>query len=215
MSRTLLSLFTLLVLLPSAGLAQTPAPPRWDVSVLAGGVAARPAGHDVGYHDDWYFRGRYAIGVGHYWNEHLKTEVDYSTAGEGSLYRQDFSRVDSQGYPYSYQSFHRLEQASARIVWQFGDNAWVHPYVSAGVVGDRERQRIHVPAQYQFVDGHPSILLPERDTSPTSAYRIGATAGAGAKVYLSPRAFFNGGFVGTWSQPASTLNLFAGFGLDF
>jgi hypothetical protein len=121
-------------------------------------------------------------------------------------------------YPYYGQSFNRLEQVSARMVWQFGDNAWVHPYVSGGIVGDRERQRAYFPAQYQYPSSRPTervLLVPETQSGPTIEYRLGVTAGAGAKFYMSRNAFFNTGVIATYSKPAATVSVLAGFGIDF
>ncbi len=122
-------------------------------------------------------------------------------------------------YPYSVESFHRLEQVSARMVWQFGTNRWA-PSVRQrrACVGDRERRRIHIPAQYQYVSGRgsePIVRVDGLDSEPTSEYRVGVTAGAGVKVYMSPSAFFNIGAIGSYSKPAATLSFLAGFGLDF
>jgi len=193
-------------------------PKKWDVSGSAALFEARPGENETVYQDNWYFHGRYAVAIGHYWTEHLKTEVEYAQSGEGSTYLQDFKSIDGLVYPYSVQTFHRLEQASVRMVWQFGENAWVHPYVSGGLVGDRERQRFHIPEQYQYASGRANnrvLVVRDLNSGPTWEYRLGITAGAGAKIYMSRNAYFNTGFVGTWSQPAATASLFAGFGIDF
>lgn len=195
------------------------APKHWDVSATAALFEAKPGENDTLYQDNWYFQGRYAAAIGYYWTEHLKTEVEYATSGEGSIFFQDFRRLpaDPSVYPIAVESFHRLEQGSVRMVWQFGENAWVHPYVSGGFVGDRERERVHIPAQFQPNPrtNQPVLVVHEFNNGPTWEYRLGVTAGAGAKFYMSRNAFFNTGFIGTWSQPAATLSAFAGFGIDF
>jgi len=178
-----------------------------------------PPGDATQDRDHWYFEGRYSAAIAHYWSENL-TEVEYATSGEGSTYRQEFRTVpgNAPNYPYSAESFLRLEQVSAGMVWQFGTNRWVHPYVSGGFVGDRERRRIHIPEQYHYVSGRsgePVVRVREIDSEPTCEYRITATAGAGVKVYMSPNAFFNMGAVGSNSRPAATLSFLAGFGVDF
>ena len=196
-------------------------PKKWDVAVSAALFEANPNVEGARYDDEWYFHGRYAVTVGHYWTEHLKTEVEYATSGEGTNFHQEYKSLPGipAPYPYYFESFHRLEQASVRMVWQFGENSWVHPYVSGGLVGDRERQRVHIPVQYQYPGGgsvpNRVLVVDELQSGPTREYRLGATAGAGAKFYMSRNAFFNTGFIGTWSQPAATVSLFAGFGIDF
>ena len=212
-------IFVVLLGIGSSAAAQTTSEPkRWDVSGSAALFEARPGQNDTLYQDNWYFHGRYAVTVGHYWTQHLKTEVEYAQSGEGSIFLQDFKRIDGLVYPYSIESLHRLEQGSVRMVWQFGENTWVHPYVSAGITGDRERQRVHTDEQYQYASGRPNNrLLVVRDSTsgPTWEYGISSTAAAGAKFYMSRNAFLNTGVVGTWSKPAATVSLFAGFGIDF
>ena len=219
--RTFTSIFIVLLGVCRPAEAQQPIDPKqWEVAGSAALFYATPGDNDTQYHDEWYFEGRYAVAIAHYWTENLKTEVEYATSGEGSTYRQEFRTIPGNppNYPYSVESFHRLEQVSARMVWQFGTNRWAHPYVSGGFVGDRERRRIHVPEQYQYVrgrSGDPVARVHEINSEPTCEYRIGVTAGAGVKAYLSPNAFFNLGAVGSYSRPAATLSFLAGFGVDF
>jgi opacity protein-like surface antigen len=211
-----------IVLLPFGGgraHAQSAAP-KWDVAATAAWLAAKPHEDDERYGNDWYSDARYGVSIGRYWSENLKTEVEYATSGEGSTYRQEFRTVPGNPapFPISVESLHRLEQASVRMVWQFGKNQWVHPYISGGVLGDRERQRVYIPEQYQYVNGRindPVVLVPAVKSEPAIEYRVGLTAGAGAKVYMSPNAFFNAGVIGTYSKPAGTISFLAGFGIDF
>ena len=208
--RTFTPLFIVLLAVCGPAEAQQPVDPKkWEAAGSAALFYAAP-GDNTRYRDHWYFEGRYAAAIAHYWTENLKTEVEYAASGEGWTYRQN--------YLYSVESFHRLEQVSARMVWQFGTNRWAHPYVSGGFVGDRERRRIHIPEQYQYVSGRsgdPIVRVQEINSAPTCEYRIGVTAGAGVKVYMSPNAFFNTGAVGSYSRPAATLSFLAGFGVDF
>ena len=219
--RTFTSIFILWLGVCRSVHAQPPVDPKkWEVAGSAALFYATPGDDDNTYGDNWYFARRYAATIAHYWTENLKTEVEYATSGEGSIYRQEFRSLPGNppNYPYSVESFHRLEQASVRMVWQFGKNRWVHPYVSGGLIGDRERRRIHAPQQYQYVSGRsgePIVLVPAIDSQPAWDYRIGVTAGTGAKLYISPNAFFNVGAVGSYSRPAATLSFLAGFGIDF
>jgi opacity protein-like surface antigen len=192
--------------------------PRWDVAGSASLFWAKPGASDTLYQDDWYFNGRYAAAIGQYWTEHLKTEVEYAASGESSTFSQGFRNVAgvAGSFPVPIETLHRLEQGSVRMLWQFGSNAWVHPYVSGGLVVERERKRIHVPPQFQFTSGRePVLIVPESTSDPAFEYRLGFTAGAGAKVYMTENAFFNTGIVGTFSNPVRTFSLHAGFGIDF
>jgi hypothetical protein len=193
---------------------------RWDVAGTAAFVNAKPGETNDAYQDEWYFQDRYGIAVGRYWTEQLKSELEYSISGEGSIYTQAFTTLPAgQGaYPYSIQRFHRLEQAALRVVWRFGHNSWVHPYVSGGIVGDRERQRTFTPRQYQYPSSRATegvIVVPQSRSATMTAYRFGFTAGGGAKIYMSARSFFTTGVIVTWSAPAATVALLGGLGIDF
>ena len=218
--RTFTSVFIALLAIYRPAEAQPSVDPnKWEVAGSAALFYATPGPNETRYRDQWYFEGRYSAAIARYWTENLKTEIEYATSGEGWTYRQEFRTVPGNppNFPYGVESFHRLEQASMRMVWQFGTNRWVHPYVSGGFVGDRERRRIHIPEQYQYVSGRgePIVRVDEFDSEPTLEYRIGVTAGAGVKAYMSPNTFFNIGAVGSYSRPAATLSFLAGFGIDF
>ena len=103
------------------------------------------------------------------------------------------------------------------MVWQFRDNAWVHPFLSAGVVLDAERLRSHVPLQYQPTGraGDFVAVRTELNARKRTELRGGVTVGGGAKFYMSPNAFFNTGVIVTYSRPTATISLTTGFGIDF
>lgn len=99
-------------LLIGVGTAQAQTrPPKWEASGSVGLLQARPADASTQSHDDWYGEVRYALGAGRYWTEHLKTEVEFAAGPEGSTY--EFLHANS------FESLHRLDQLSARMVWQF------------------------------------------------------------------------------------------------
>jgi hypothetical protein len=208
-----------MVALPEARQSEPPSPPRtWDAAVTVAAAEARSDQRDTRYWDNWYFQDRYALMLGRYWTEHLKTELEYARSGEGSTYFQEFVRLpgSENTVPISGERFHRLEQLALRVTWQFGHNTWMHPYVSAGVVGDRERRRAHLPAQYAYPIGRERVpIAGESSNGPTWQYRIGVTADAGAKFYVSRHSFIKAGVNWTFSNPAQTFNLFAGVGIDF
>jgi hypothetical protein len=203
--------------------AEAQSVPKWDVGATAGLVEARPAAPDSPYDNDWYFEGRYAVSVGRFWTDHLKTEIEFATTGEGSRYAQRFANIPGvpPNYPYGVQEYYRLHQTSARIVWQFFDNAWVHPYVFGGVAHEAERQRVRVHEQFYYAGNDPRnpinrfVIAPAADVGPDVAHRAAAIAGAGAKIYMSPSAYINTGFVVSHAKPARNVSFIAGFGVDF
>lgn len=217
-----IALVFVLLAIPGWAEAQSlAAPPRWDLGLSAGFFEARPGtGERDGYRDDWYGEDRYAASLGYYWTNHFKTEFEFAHTGEGSRHEQAVMTLpNGQVFYYATENYHRVQQCAARAVWQFLDNQWVAPYVSAGVVVDMDRQRQHAPPQYQWpVDprtGQPRVVRAGINSERTTEYRGGATIGAGTKFYLSPNAYINTGAVWTYAKPATSISFIAGFGFDF
>lgn len=222
MSRILLLLFALVAFTPSRGLAQTSAAPEWDAGASVGLFQSFPGSQQTGYSQDWYFEGRYAASIGRYWTEHLKTEFELASTGEGHRYAQRFA--NAPGVPPSYtfpvDEFFQLNQVSGRVVWQFFENSWVHPYVLGGVSYDIERQREQLPQPFYYPNAPrpnepPVPIAPAEGRGTRTVNRVGAIAGVGAKFYMSPRAFFNAAFLTTHTRPTHTVSLVGGFGIDF
>jgi len=208
--------FLLALAAPSA--AQAPsAGPRWDTSLNAGVIEAKPDQVNEPYYDSWYAQGRYSGSVGYYFTKHLKAEFEHAWSGEGSRLLLQYQRLGGAPYPYQVEQLFQLQQSTLRVVWQFRDNAWVHPYVSAGAVLDIEHQRVHVPTVYQQGSRGDLVLVHNEMTSDRGyELRPGFSIGGGAKFYVNGRAFVNTGVLATHSSPAgSTVSFIAGFGIDF
>ena len=58
-------------------------------------------------------------------------------------------------------------------------------------------------------------LVPQHTEGPVTVHRVGAMVGAGAKLYLSPRAFANTAVLVTHAKPMKTVSVLLGFGIDF
>ena len=192
---------------------------KWDAAVTVAAAEVKPGQNDTLYWDNWFFQGRYAVQIGGYWTEHLKTEVEYAKFGEGSIMIQDFKRFPGSPYvyPYAYESLHQLDQLQLRMTYQFGENSWVHPYVSAGVFGARDNKGFHTEQQFLSPTGRAQdrVMVVDNETSRGRYdFDLGFTGAAGAKMYLSRNAFVNAGFNGTFGQQ-KTMNMFAGVGIDF
>lgn len=221
MSFTLL-LFTLIAL-AAAGPAearQQPDIPCWDVAASIGVLSANPEPTEP-FAGDWYTEGRYALTVGRDWTEHLKTELEFATSTEGDRYSVRNANVPGvpQYFPISSRDHFQLNQVSGRLAWQFLDNTWVHPYVFGGVIVDIERRKTYTPEQIYHPDPRSQagriVVTPELRRGPEFVTRAGATAGAGAKIYMTPNAFFNAALIATYARPAQTVSLIGGFGVDF
>jgi hypothetical protein len=212
-----------LILLGIAGSAEaqtTPRYPKVEVGATVGILSARPGGgleNGDPYMDDWYGSGRYAGSISYYWTKHLKTEFEHQWSNEGWLNYMSYARINGVQYSTHAMTFHQLQQSSLKMVWQFGDNAWVHPYVSCGAVVDIERRHFEVEPYYDFpLRGGKVLVRDGINTGGGTDVRIGATVGGGVKMYVSRNAFFNTGVIGTVSTPrARSVSLVLGFGFDF
>jgi opacity protein-like surface antigen len=190
------------------------ATPRIELGASAGLITATPGPNDP-YGNDWYGDGRYAGSIAYYWTKNLKTEFEHQWSGEGARYEQDFVTVNGAIHPLGREAFFQLQQSSLKIVWQFGDNQWVHPYVSAGAVLDIERRHSFSQPVYQPGVRGTVIVRPATETDQRTDYRSGWTLGGGAKFYVTRKAFLNAGVIGTNSRPGATISVLTGFGIDF
>jgi hypothetical protein len=190
--------------------------PNLEVAVSAGLVQVKPDEIAVPHHDSWYPAGRYAGSLAYYWSRHIKAEYEYAWSQQRSRYVAAYNTVAGQPYPYYFEDFHQLQQHSLRLVYQFRDNQWVHPWVSAGAVLDVDRHHAHIPITYQ-PSGRGGVVLvhPGTTTETRTNARAAVSIGGGAKFYMSERAFFNAGAIGTVAKPSKSVSLLVGVGVDF
>lgn len=194
--------------------------PRWDAGASAGLFQGKPTDDTRGW-DDWYSEGRYAASIGRFWTTHFKTEIEFAATGEGRRFTQHYVPVPGTviNHPVSVEEFYRLQQTSVRAVWQFNDNAWVHPYLNAGLVYDVERRRQWSPDQFYYPgDPRTAPRLPlDHDINDVTGtdHRVGFTVGGGAKFYFSPIAYVNTAIQVTRAKPSTTVSFLAGLGIEF
>jgi hypothetical protein len=215
------------LLLTSAASAQTPPQPArttpWEVSLMAGGVAGHAAPPEpAGYSQDWTRAGLAGVVVGRYWSTHLKTELGLSAGSEGRQYIQRRVIVPDNPAPFFQggEQFTRVHQIAGTVVWQFLENEWAHPFLEAGVALDFERQR-RVLLPTTVYTGDPRlpnarvVVVEARNEGPESTTHARGIIGAGAKVYVHPRAFFRADARATFDARLEHLVFRAGFGVDF
>jgi outer membrane protein W len=98
----------------------------------------------------------------------------------------------------------------AQQIYQFGRNAWVHPYVGAGVALLWETSRVEVD-QPPYAYPGPPVSLPGHTEAET---RVKPVVSAGLKAYISPRAFFRSDIlVSPWTT-SRDITVRAGLGVD-
>lgn len=164
--------------------------PGNDASIALGWAGAE---HNV--HDQRRWHGSLLVGLtgGHYWTDHLKTEVDASwMRPRGREIYETIARQGGVTYAVSNYRAHDIRFGVAQL-YQFGRNQWVHPYVGVGadIVGrqgtlERDRQSRVVYLQNRNVP----IEIPSA-TERTSSVFAQAVLKTGLKMYVSEKAFFN------------------------
>ena len=197
----------LLALSPAAALCQGPPTPRprRDISASIGGFMAD---HPVSRYRTWstwsggLFKG---VAGGYYWTDHLKTEVEVAASGETDAYA-DYTYP---AYAYSYDHhYYRDVLVSAAQVYQFGRNAFFHPFVSAGLDIDRERDETE-----RTVFGYPGNRVTTERTD--TAVRARPFEAAGFKAYFSERVFFRMDTKAGFRNRLDQVTWKIGFGVDF
>ncbi len=123
--------------------AQPAVASRWDVSGMGGLFLGHPVdASDDRQYDRWYNTGTLAITAGRYLTPHLKIEAEGVLAGEGERYVTHLVQVPGYGQAaVSTNQFVGINSVSGALVWQFFENQWAHPFVSAGASLDFDRER--------------------------------------------------------------------------
>jgi hypothetical protein len=174
--------------LPAAAGAQGVSPPsRFDASVSFGGYGSD---HDEPIREEcWTHDVAAEVTGGFYWSDHLKTEIAFAWTGQSRTSGYEIVTEGPSFYPIYFSHRYRHQTASIAQTYQFGRNAFFHPFVQAGALVDRQRHTIDRPGQVAYLSpGRTSNVLPFQQTN--VRVRARAFAGGGFKAYMSERAFF-------------------------
>jgi hypothetical protein len=172
--------------------AQPPQPAPLIRADLAGVVGWLNVNQPDGEYDRWINRlGTIGAGAGWYWNDHLKTEVDFAFSSSVEHYDVRDVVVDGRsGYLTSRTRFSSRSLAVGQQ-YQFYRNVWFHPHLGAGVdfAWETSRRRDEggqlydpVTRQYRVVAGQ---VFPAEENLVVRPF-----AEAGFKAYMSQRSFF-------------------------
>jgi hypothetical protein len=210
-----------LTFVPAAVSAQTPG--RWDVAATAGLFTAytpRAAGA-TGYQELWLQNIQGGAVVGHYLTPHLKLEFEGTATTGGTQFRERLISVSDYPYPYPVGSevTTSIRSLAASVTWQFGHNEWIHPFVQAGVSTDFDRETVRT--WEQFLGGTPRSgspperIVQEHVEGTTTTRRLRGLLGAGAKVYMTERAFVRTDARWSFDRQRHNLAVRIGAGVDF
>jgi hypothetical protein len=187
--------------------------PRWD---LSGGLGML----NVSTHDarsswgSWNQKFEYRTGLGRYWTTHLRTDISVSTSNRWDDIEVAAFPVPGVAAPiYTYTNVEqRLTTVAPALTWQFRENTFMHPYVSAGVQAEiLQQRRLRSPDIFRStVASGPPI-----DERTTTILGRPFVAG-GFKSYLSRSVFVRTeGRVALASTGPRQVSIVAGIGFDF
>lgn len=162
-------------------------PARWDVAGYAGWRATNKS--DVAPEwDEWYDTASFGASAGYLWTRHLKVEFDGSTTTEGGLFVQE-QLVPGNG-PFFRFGEHRFRTTSVSggLLYQFGENAWFHPFVGGGVETIREDARLELQEQFPC-NRAPCDPVQPLPVEESVSYMARPFAAVGFKWYMTERAF--------------------------
>jgi opacity protein-like surface antigen len=177
---------------PAWAAAQT-APATLPSNDIVISIGWAGADHDI--HDQRRWHGSLLAGLsgGHYWTDHLKTEVEASWNSPGK--HEVYENIERQGgYTYAVSAYqaHDIRVGVAQV-YQFGRNEWVHPYVGVGVdVVRREASLERLPqSRTVFLQNRNiSVDIPGASERKRMVFAQ-AVSKTGLKMYVGEKTFFN------------------------
>ena len=214
------ALFLAALLAQTPGVPPQPAPAgpvmRGDVQAVLGWQNLKDHESRDSYNDwlnDIFYGG---AGAGWYWNDHLKTQVDFGAGTRGDTYRYESFTVNGV------QTFEaarvHIQQTNLAVgqQYQFFRNQWVHPHVGGGI----DIARRSTQTEYQPVTVFDNATRTTRIVSPART-EVGNDVIArpfletGFKAYMSRRAFFATDARLLFKSGTDEILFRFGFGVDF
>ena len=168
-------------------------PSRWDVAGSAGWFGStRTRSTGLFEEETWVNAGSFAASIGYGLVPHLKLTGEIATSSNGSFYSYEPTVVPGRTAPIFLSREHaiRTTTASGGVAYQFFENRWVHPFVTAGLEFAQERDRIESIVQPILgPDGRADVPVPTVETKTTNAAR--PLVGGGVKFYVAERAYIS------------------------
>jgi hypothetical protein len=209
---------TVLFLSAAPARAQQPAAiPRADFSGHLGWQLAEVLSNGPYVnHEEWHSSLFGGVAAGWHWTPHWKSEIDLGASTETNAYRTTSTVID--GYPAFQPSRLRFKRRTVGLSqqYQFYENAWFHPHLAAGVnlTWERRTEEFERPVIIPPIPSPPGPITRYTE-GPATEFTARPFLAAGAKVYITERAFFRTDFRYAFrSGPDETLTRF-GFGFDF
>lgn len=202
-----------------AAVAQTvPAPPKmpaWDADLSVGLVSN--SGKDEGRdYDNASVHAEARGDVGYYWTQHLKTEAGVSFLNRWRDYESELLPVaglPGGGYAIIEKSL-RMTVLTPTVTYQFFENTFAHPYVSAGArIGFLQTHATRYSQTY--TQNRTTYTVPALESTDSTVI-VRPMVAAGFKSYFNERTFLRTEGMTSFGADASPhLAARIGFGFDF
>jgi hypothetical protein len=165
---------------------------------------------------DWFTTPRLSLGIGRYWTEHLKTEAEFAITGHGNLVSFEELESEPRVSRYLYRDHtYQIRTLSLVQAWQFRHNAWVHPFLGAGIDVDWERRTVETSLQVSDNRSEPAFTAEALPRETRTEVIPRAVAVAGLKAYLTRSAFFRTDVRASFRESVDQVAWRFGIGLDF
>ena len=158
-----------------------------------------------------------AGGVGWYWTDHLKTQVDFGGGTRADQYRYSYVTTGTQSTNTSSRLSVQEQSVAVGQQYQFFRNQWFHPHVGAGLDIAREttRETYQPIFVYDSATRTTTQLAPQRTEGPEHRTVARPFVEAGFKAYMTRRAFFIGDTRLKFKGRVDEVLFRVGFGVDF
>jgi len=194
---------------------QPPQLPGWDADFSLGLIsnAVRDEGGD---HDGSSVHAEARIDIGHYWTEHLKTEVGVGFLNRWEDYSYETYPVPSGrggNFVFTNKSL-RMVAVTPTFSYQFFENQFAHPYLCVGArIGFLDTHSTTSPQT--FTQNGVTSIAPSLDRTDSAVF-VRPVAAAGFKSYFNERTFLRTEGAAMFDAHGSPhLALRVGFGFDF
>ena len=150
--------------------------------------------YQVDTYDRWEGSMFVGAGIARYWTPHLKTDIEAAwTSPAASETYEDLTLGGVSTFARAHRRSRDVRLAVGQS-FQFGRNAWAHPYLGAGADIVWRRSVLDRPAQQAYpygvpARGQPSVQIPALRTSTSELIGVPFVK-TGVKMYASERMFF-------------------------
>ena len=188
--------------------------PANDTIVVMGWAGA---GHHIHDQRSWHGNALVGLSSGHYWTEHLKTELEASWTSPRT--HQVYENIERQGgHTYALSDYRASDvRFGVAQLYQFGRNDWVHPYVGLGVDVVRRESSLERLSQSRTVflqNRNVPVDIAAANDRNTTVFAQGVLK-TGLKMYIGEKTFFNTELKFGMRRDVDHLVWKIGMGIDF